>query len=90
MGVLSLVCTVIALSQAPSPVHSQSALLESVKRDPAKAKALCKQLRQFNSQGIPYTSKQATQQIARQENLSTPDAEVLTTYVVGLHCPDVR
>jgi hypothetical protein len=28
--------------------------------------------------------------VAQQQNLSPMDAEVLTTYVVGLHCPDVR
>jgi hypothetical protein len=28
--------------------------------------------------------------VARQQNLSPMDAEVLTTYVVGLYCPDVR
>ncbi|MGC5196367.1 hypothetical protein [Aphanothece microscopica] len=75
---------------APLPVWSQSALLDSVKRNPGKAKAICAQLKQLNSQGISYTSQQATRQIASQENLSPADAEVLTTYVVGLHCPDVR
>ena len=75
---------------APVAAWSQSPLLESVKRNPGKAKALCSQLRQMNSQGISYTSKKATREIANQENLSPADAEVLTTYVVGLHCPDVR
>jgi hypothetical protein len=72
------------------PAQAQSNLLESVRRDPARAKRLCRELRQMNQQGISYTSKQATRQIASQENLSLMDAEVLTTYVVGLYCPDVR
>lgn len=72
------------------PARAQSNLLESVRRDPARAKRLCLELRQLNQQGISYTSKQAIRQIASQENLSMMDAEVLTTYVVGLHCPDVR
>ena len=72
------------------PARSQSQLLDSVKRNPAKAKQLCAQLRQMNADGVSYTSRKATRVIATQENLSPGDAEVLTTYVVGLHCPDVR
>lgn len=74
----------------PQPARAQSNLLESVRQDPARAKRLCQELRQLNQQGISYTSKQALRRIASQENLSLMDAEVLTTYVVGLHCPDVR
>ena len=78
------------LGSAPAPVWAQSQLLESVKQNPARAHALCTQLRGFNAEGLSATSPQAVAQIARQENLSPMDAEVLTTYVVGLHCPDVR
>ena len=74
----------------PSEAQAQSALLESVKQNPARAKALCGQLRSFNAQGLSATSPTAITEIARQENLSPMDAEVLTTYVIGLHCPDVR
>lgn len=79
-----------ALAALPSPVQAQSALLESVKQNPARAKALCGQLRSFNAQGLSATSPTVVTQIARQENLSPMDAEVLTTYVIGLYCPDVR
>jgi hypothetical protein len=71
-------------------VWGQSQLLESVKQNPARAQALCTQLRSLNAQGLSATSPQAVAQIARQDNLSPMDAEVLTTYVIGLHCPDVR
>lgn len=75
----------------PCPeVQAQSAILESVKQNPGRAKALCQQLRQLNAQGISSTSRQAVNLVAQQQNLSPMDAEVLTTYVVGLHCPDVR
>jgi hypothetical protein len=92
-GVLaSLAVLTAAFSTAGviAPAQAQSSLLESVRRDPARAKALCNQLREMNTQGISYTSKQATRTIAAQEGLSVMDAEVLTTYVVGMHCPDVR
>jgi len=79
-----------ALAAMPRTVEAQSALLESVKTNPARAKALCSQLRDFNAQGLSATSPTVVAQIARQENLSPMDAEVLTTYVIGLHCPDVR
>jgi len=74
----------------PRATQAQSALLESVKQNPARAKALCAQLRSLNAQGLAATSPTAVAQIARQENLSPMDAEVLTTYVIGLYCPDVR
>ena len=93
-GLLALLAcggtVLVGLGSDPSPVWAQSQLLESVKQNPARAKALCSQLRGFNAEGLSATSPQAVAQIARQENLSPMDAEVLTTYVVGLHCPDVR
>ena len=68
----------------------QSALLESVKQNPQRGKDLCMQLRQLNAQGQSFTASQVTLAVARQENLSPSDAEVLVTYVVGFYCPDVR
>lgn len=69
---------------------AQSAILESVKQNPALARSLCQQLRQLNAEGISATSRQAVNLVAQQQGLNSVDAEVLTTYVVGLHCPDVR
>ena len=80
----------VAGAGLPVPALAQSNLLQSVRRDPARAKALCNQLREMNRQGMSATSKQATRTIASQEGLNPVDAEVLITYVVGLHCPDVR
>lgn len=85
-----LIAGATALLTAAPAALAQSSLLEQVKRDPGRAQAFCAQLRQYNQQGLSYTSPQVVQRIASQENLSTVDAEVLTTYVVGLHCPDVR
>jgi hypothetical protein len=79
-----------ALLLAGQPVLAQSALLDSVKNNPAKAKALCSQLREQNGKGLSSTSPETVALVARQQNLSPMDAEVLTTYVVGLYCPDVR
>jgi len=81
----------LALVLAALPAWSQqSALLESVKQNPQRGKALCQQLRQLNGQGISFTSSQVTATVAREQNLSSADAEVLLTYVVGFYCPDLR
>ncbi|MFM7677093.1 MAG: hypothetical protein ACKO5F_16270 [Synechococcus sp.] len=73
-----------------SIARAASPLLESVKQNPALAKSLCTEFRSFNTQGLSATSPQAVAATARQRGLSPMDAEVLTTYVIGLHCPDVR
>jgi hypothetical protein len=73
-----------------APASAQSALLESVKQNPQRAKALCNELKGLNAQGLSYTSPQAVAQIAARQGLSPTDAEILSTYVVGLYCPDVR
>ncbi|WP_398328268.1 hypothetical protein [Vulcanococcus sp.] len=69
---------------------ANSPLLESVKNNPQRAKALCSELKALNAQGLSYTSPQAVAQIATRQGLSNTDAEILSTYVVGLYCPDVR
>ena len=79
----------LALALA-SPALANSPLLESVKNNPQRAKALCAELKALNAQGLSYTSPQAVAQIAARQGLSNTDAEILSTYVVGLHCPDVR
>lgn len=69
---------------------AQSALLDSVRNNPSRARAICTQLKDLNRQGIVSTSPQAVALVAKEQNLSPMDAEVLTTYVVGIYCPDVR
>ena len=69
---------------------AQSNLLENVKRNPQEAKALCQQFRRLNSKGVSASSKAAIGEISRQKNLSITDAEILSIYVIGLHCPDVN
>jgi hypothetical protein len=88
LRIFALLAASLALWAGPGA--AQSALLESVKANPARAKALCSQLRQLNAKGVASNSPQAVSMVAREQNLSPMDAEVLTTYVVGLHCPDVR
>ncbi len=76
--------------QMPPSVRAASALLESVKQNPALAKSMCARFKQYNAQGQSATSKESIGWVASSQGLSPIDAEVLTTYVIGLHCPDVR
>ncbi len=70
-------------------VKAQSTLLESVKRNPKEAIALCKHFKSLNSQGISASSEESIQEISKKRNLNATDAEILSIYVIGLHCPDV-
>jgi len=81
---------VVAALIAALPAQANSPLLESVKKNPQRAQALCAELKSLNAQGISYTSPQAVAQIAARQGLSNTDAEIVSTYVVGLYCPDVR
>ncbi|CAK6688673.1 MULTISPECIES: hypothetical protein [unclassified Synechococcus] len=73
-----------------TPLQAASPLLESVKQNPQLAKRICADLRQLNSRGVSSNSPEAIAMVAQSQGLSSTDAEILTTYVVGLHCPDVR
>jgi len=75
---------------APAAALANSPLLDSVKRNPQRARAICAELKDLNAKGVSYTSPQAVAQVGAQQGLNTIDAEILSTYVVGLYCPDVR
>ncbi len=69
---------------------ADSDLLDSVKRNPQLAATMCRQFKDLNSEGKSAYSKKTTKQVAAAQKLTNQDAEVLVTYVVGMHCPDVR
>ena len=81
----------LVLIGSASPVGAaDSDLLNSVKRNPEKAKAMCRSFRQMNANDKSAYSKKAINKVAQSQNLTFQDAEILVTYVVGMHCPDVR
>jgi hypothetical protein len=90
IGLRATLLGAVLCALSGSPAAAQSSLLESVKQNPQKARALCTELKGLNAQGLSYTSPQAVSQIAARQNLSPTEAESLSTYVVGLYCPDVR
>ncbi len=88
MGYLTAI--IICVFSSTGVVLAQSNLLETVKRNPEEAKLLCKQFRDMNSKGISINSNEAISEISSKRNLSKIDAEILSIYVIGLHCPDVN
>ena len=71
------------------PVFSQSNLLESVKKNPNEARNLCNKFRDFNSKGISASSDTAIDYVSNKKKLTPGNAEILSIYVIGLHCPDI-
>lgn len=68
---------------------SPSALLEAVDNNPGMAQSLCAGFVAQNQQGTSAYSDQSINAVAAAQGISAGDAEILITYVVGLHCPDV-
>ena len=73
------------------PIYCQTNLLESVKRNPKIAIEICSKFIEFNSAGISANSDQAINHVSKTWNtqLSPLNAEILSIYVIGLHCPRV-
>tara|TARA_B100000212_G_C27346767_1_gene521694 strand:+ start:927 stop:1202 length:276 start_codon:yes stop_codon:yes gene_type:complete len=74
-----------------APIYSQTNLLESVKRNPRIAIEICSKFQEFNSAGISANSDKAINHVSKTWNteLSPLNAEILSIYVIGLHCPKV-
>ena len=90
-NVLKTALVALALIVVPAlDGAAESDLLDNVKRNPEKAKAMCRSFRKMNDNGKSAYSKKATRKVAKSQNLTFQDAEILVTYVVGMHCPDVR
>ncbi len=85
-----LIGLLVVLLASSHENKAQSALLESVKRNPAEATAMCQRFKTLNSQGVSSGSKEVLKEISRQKNISLRDAEILSIYVIGMNCPEVR
>ena len=72
-----------------NPVLSQSDLLETVKKNPGDAIKMCNKFKEFNSKGISASSDKAIEFVSKKNNLNPINAEILSIYVIGLHCPQV-
>ena len=72
-----------------NPVLSQSNLLERVKKNPANAIKICNKFKELNSKGISASSDKAIKYVSKKNNLNPINAEILSIYIIGLHCPQV-
>ena len=72
-----------------NPILSQSNLLESVKKNPSDAINMCNKFKELNAIGISASSDKAIEFVSRKNNLNPINAEILSIYVIGLHCPQV-
>ena len=72
-----------------NPALSQSNLLERVKKNPTDAIKMCNKFKELNSKGVSASSDKAIEFVSKKNNLSPVNAEILSIYVIGLHCPQV-
>tara|TARA_B100000575_G_C22581038_1_gene366269 strand:+ start:95 stop:364 length:270 start_codon:yes stop_codon:yes gene_type:complete len=70
-------------------IYAQSNLLESVKKNPKNAIEMCNKFKNFNKRGISASSDEAVKYVSKKNKLSPVNAEILSIYVIGIHCPKV-
>ena len=70
-------------------IHAQSNLLESVKKNPKDAIEMCNKFKELNKRGISASSDEAVGYVSKRNKLTPVNAEILSIYVIGIHCPNV-
>ena len=70
-------------------MHAQSNLLESVKKNPKDAIEMCNKFKELNKRGISASSDEAVSYVSKKNKLTPVNAEILSIYVIGIHCPNV-
>ena len=70
-------------------INAQSNLLESVKKNPKNAIEICSKFKNLNKRGISASSDEAINYVMNKNDLSPVNAEILSIYVIGIHCPNV-
>tara|TARA_B100000927_G_C16275186_1_gene393196 strand:+ start:307 stop:579 length:273 start_codon:yes stop_codon:yes gene_type:complete len=85
----SFLYILIALLLGMEAVLSQSNLLDNVKKNPKNAIEMCNKFKELNKKGISANSDEALNYVSKKSNLNQVNAEILSIYVIGLHCPSV-
>ena len=70
-------------------IHAQSNLLESIKKNPKNAIEICNKFKELNKRGISASSDEAINYVLKKNKLSPINAEILSIYAIGIHCPNV-
>tara|TARA_B100000614_G_scaffold189646_1_gene170663 strand:- start:375 stop:650 length:276 start_codon:yes stop_codon:yes gene_type:complete len=86
---ISFYSFLIALFLGIEAVYSQSNLLDSVKKNPQNAIEMCNKFKELNKKGISANSDEALNYVSKKSNLNQVNAEILSIYIIGLHCPNV-
>ncbi len=81
--------TLLLLLVGITPLLGQSNLLQNIKNNPQEAIELCNKFREFNLKGISANSDEVIKYVSEKNNISLVNAEILSIYVIGLHCPNV-
>ena len=50
---------------------------------------MCNKFKELNSKGVSASSDKAIDFVSKKNNLDPINAEILSIYVIGLHCPQV-
>ena len=70
-------------------INAQSNLLERVKKNPQNAIEICNKFKELNKRGISASSDEAINYVLKKNKLSPINAEILSIYAIGIHCPNV-
>lgn len=88
--ILGIVAALAAGPRMLRPTRANpSDLLHDAKNNPDTAEQLCQKFKAINGSGDSVYSSRGLQQVASSRKITTGDAEILVTYVVGIYCPDV-
>tara|TARA_B100000965_G_scaffold257650_1_gene217082 strand:+ start:129 stop:401 length:273 start_codon:yes stop_codon:yes gene_type:complete len=68
---------------------SQSNLLDNVKKNPENAIEMCNKFKELNEKGVSANSDEALNYVSKKNKLNQVNAEILSIYIIGLHCPNV-
>lgn len=90
-GLLPALLLLLGAASLTSAPPLAADVLSSVRRpDSELAKSLCQRFRQENAANRSALAPESIAAVALSQNLSNRDAEVLITYVIEMHCSDVR
>ena len=81
----------VLILSACNPIYSQTNFIERVKKNPKTAIEICSKFKELNSKGISANSDLAIRHVSKkwEPQVSPSNAEILSIYIIGLHCPKV-
>ena len=84
-----LLFVLLILSPSLNPALSKNNLLENAKNNPNEGLKLCKNFKELNAKKVSAISREATEFVSQEKNISFVDARNYSIYVMGLYCPKI-